>query len=92
MPLHNQNHSNSDNNDNHLWSESIRGPYLVEDGLFRADEAPLEHLGRVVGQHDRVADVEDLAVVVDVGVVAVDAVVALERVDDVGPDGRRVAR
>ncbi len=67
-------------------------PDLVKDGLLGADETPLEDLAGSVGHGHRVAHVEELALVVDVGVVAVDAVFARERVDNVGPDGRRVAR
>ena len=66
--------------------------YLIEDGLFGADEGEFEHGAGAVGQDHRMADVEELALVVDVSVVAVDAVGARESVDDVGPDGRRVAR
>ena len=35
-------------------------PHLVEDGLVRADEAPLEHLLLPVRVRHRVADVEQL--------------------------------
>lgn len=70
----------------------MRVGYLVEDGLLRADEAPLEHLLRTVGQLDGVAHVEQLALVVHVGVVAVDLALARERVHDVLADGGRVAR
>ena len=44
---------------------------LVEDGLVRADEAPLEHLLLAVRVGHGVADVEELAVVGHVCVVAV---------------------
>ena len=52
---------------------------LVEDGSVAADEAPvggLDHLTGVV--LDGQADVEDLAVVLDIGVVAVGLALALE--------------
>ena len=65
---------------------------LVEDGLLGADEAPLENLLGTIGQFDGIANVEKLALVVDVGVVAVDLAVTRECVDDVVADGRRVAR
>jgi hypothetical protein len=37
--------------------------HLVEDGLVRTDEAPLEHLLLTIRVLDGVADMEDLAVV-----------------------------
>jgi hypothetical protein len=37
--------------------------HLIEDSLVRTDEAPLEHLLLTIRVLDRVADVEDLAVV-----------------------------
>lgn len=66
--------------------------YLVEDGFFGADEAPLEGLFLSVGELDRQTDVEQLTVVVNVGVVAVDARLAREGIRDVRADRRRVAR
>lgn len=54
--------------------------YLVEDGLVWADEAPLEHLLLPVRVLDRVADVEDLAVVGDISVVTVRSAVTGELV------------
>ena len=65
---------------------------LVEDGLFWADEGEFEGGGSAISQDDRVTDVEQLAFVVDVSVVAVDFVLAGESVDDVGSDGCRVVR
>jgi hypothetical protein len=64
---------------------------LVEDGLLGADETPLESLFRSIGQFDGVADVEELALVVDVSVVAVDLTVTRKSIDDVIADGRGVA-
>ena len=59
---------------------------LVEDGLVGADEAPLEHLLLAVGVGHRVADVEELALVRHIGVVAVRAALARELVHDILPD------
>lgn len=59
---------------------------LVEHGLVGAEEAPLEHLLLAVGVHHRVADVEHLARVVYVGVVAVAQAVAREGVNQVSSD------
>ncbi|GBM30778.1 hypothetical protein AVEN_30595-1 [Araneus ventricosus] len=56
---------------------------LVEDGLVAAEEAVVHGLLIAVGVGDGVAHVEDLAVVVDVSVVAVSETVAVE----VGVDG-----
>ena len=53
--------------------------YLVEDGLVAADEGPLRVVDDVAaGVLQRQADVEDLAVVGHVGVVAVGARLARE--------------
>lgn len=65
---------------------------LVEDCLLWADKGPFENLFSAISQLDGVADVEELTLVVDVGVVAVDLAVARESVDDVVADGRRIAR
>ena len=70
---------------------SLRLQYLVENGLFGADEAPLEDLFSTVGQIDRVTDVEELAFVVNISVVTVDLAFARESVDNVIANGRRVA-
>jgi len=59
--------------------------HLVKDGLVWADEAPLEHLLLAVRILDGVADVEDLAVVGHVRVVAVPLTLATELVHYVLP-------
>ena len=71
---------------------TTRMTHLVEDGLSRADEAPLVDGAGSIGQLHRVANVEELAFVVHIGVVAVHFAIAAERVDDVLADGRGVAR
>lgn len=65
---------------------------LIEDGLLWADETPFEDLFGAISQLDGVADVEELALVVNIGVVAVDLAFARESVDDVVADGCGVAR
>ena len=61
--------------------------YLVEDGLVGTNEAPLEHLLLTVRVLDRVAHVEQLAVVSHVSVVTVGSPVTGELVHDVLADG-----
>lgn len=65
---------------------------LVEDGLLGADETPLESLFGSIGQFDGVADVEELALVVNISVVAVDLTVARKSIDDIVADSGGVAR
>lgn len=55
--------------------------YLIENGLLRADEGPLEGLLGTISQSHRVADVEELALVVDIGVISVNFVFTAESVD-----------
>jgi len=59
---------------------------LVEDGLVWAEEAPLEHLLLAVGVRHRVADVEHLAIIVYICVVAVAQTVTSKCVNQVLPD------
>ena len=61
--------------------------HLIEDGLVGTDEAPLEHFLLAVRILDGVADMEQLAVISHVSVVAVRSAVAGELVHDVLPDG-----
>lgn len=65
---------------------------LVEDGLLGADETPLENLFRSIGQFDGIANVEELALVVDIGVVTIDLAITGECVNNIVADGRCVAR
>lgn len=65
---------------------------LVENGLLGADETPFESLFGAISQFDGVANVEELALVVHIGVVAVDFTVACESIDNVVTDGSRIAR
>lgn len=65
---------------------------LVENGFLGADETPLESPFGAISQFDGVANVEELALVVDISVVAVDFVVAWKRIDNVVADGGGVAR
>ena len=60
---------------------------LVEDGLVRTDEAPLKHFLLSVRILDGVADVEQLAVIGHVSIVAVGPAVTGELVHNVLPDG-----
>lgn len=55
-----------------IIGEDFAHTYLIEDGLLRANETPLEDLFSAISQLDRVADVEELALVVNISVVTVD--------------------
>lgn len=66
-----------------ILGEGAGESQLVEDGLVAAEEAVVQGLLVAVSVGDGVADVEDLAVVVDVSVVAVSQTLAVE----VGVDG-----
>lgn len=67
-------------------------PYLVEDCFVWTDEAPPESLVPSIGVLHRQTDVEDLAVVFHVRIVAVASTFAAEGVCDFCPDAGRVAR
>lgn len=68
-----------------MIEKTVLETHLIEDRLGWADEAPANRAPRL-----RQAHVKHLALVLHVGVVAVDSVLARERVDDVVADQRRV--
>lgn len=69
-----------------FFGEGAGQRQLVEDGLVSTEETVVLSFGGSVGVGDLVADVEDLAVVVNVGVISVSEAIArecgLDRSDD----------
>lgn len=61
-----------------IFGEGAGQSQLVEDGLVAAEERVVQSFLVAVGVGDGVADVEDLAVVVDVSVVSVSEAVTIE--------------
>lgn len=79
---------------NHQFPKNVfskTSSYLIENRLFWTYEAPPEHLTPAILVLHGQTDVEQLTVVVHVGVVAVSAALAAKRVADVVADAGGVA-
>ena len=60
--------------------------YLVKNGSIWADETPLEHLFGAIGVHDRVTNMENLALVGYVSIITIGPCITSKFINNVFPN------